>query len=203
MTDKFRNTYRIYSHRKPGWDYSSEGHYFITLVVQHRYKVLGWIEADKMNLNEWGKIVLNEWNKSFEIRTELFCDVFVIMPNHIHAIVTIKNMKQNDGPPSVIHSLERKPKSISSFVAGFKSETNRAIDDAIDGGYDIFPELGKFNRNNHFWQPNYHDHIIRNEKTYAFISNYINLNPAKWEEDKFIVEGNMNNKYGGVFWDAE
>jgi putative transposase len=49
MTEKFQNKYRIGSHRKPGWDYSSDGHYFITLVVQNRHEVLGRIENHEMN----------------------------------------------------------------------------------------------------------------------------------------------------------
>jgi putative transposase len=80
MTEKFQNKYRIGSHRKPGWDYSSDGHYFITLVVQNRHEVLGRIENHEMKLNTWGEIVLDEWIKSFKMRAELFCDAFVVMP---------------------------------------------------------------------------------------------------------------------------
>ena len=217
MTEKFQNKYRIGSHRKPGWDYSSDGHYFITLVVQNRHEVLGRIENHEMKLNTWGEIVLDEWIKSFKMRAELFCDAFVIMPNHIHAIVTIDNMMGMDTIGAIVEthgraflqsstsrqpstsqrivsqrdksqSWERKPKSISSFVAGFKSAINTAIDNAIDGGCDLFPHLGKFNRDNHFWQPNYHDHIIRDAQSYAKISNYIATNPANWAADK--INGN-------------
>jgi putative transposase len=217
MSEKFQNKYRIGSHRKPGWDYSSDGHYFITLVVQNRHEVLGRIENHEMKLNTWGEIVLDEWIKSFKMRAELFCDAFVIMPNHIHAIVTIDNMMGMDTIGAIVEthgraflqpstsrqpftsqrivsqrdksqSWERKPKSISSFVAGFKSAINTAIDNAIDGGCDLFPHLGKFNRDNHFWQPNYHDHIIRDAQSYAKISNYIATNPANWAADK--INGN-------------
>jgi REP element-mobilizing transposase RayT len=38
------------------------------------------------------------------------------------------------------------------------------------------------------WQRNYHEHIIRNEKTYQYIANYIINNPEKWENDRFYVE---------------
>lgn len=53
----------------------------------------------------------------------------------------------------------RKPKSISSFIAGYKSVINTKIDDYIDEHNLGMP---KYNRNNHFFQPNYYDHIIRN-----------------------------------------
>lgn len=35
------------------------------------------------------------------------------------------------------------------------------------------------------WQRNYYEHIIRTEKAYRNISNYILNNPKKWNEDKF------------------
>ena len=191
-TPYMKNKYRIKSHRKPGWDYSSDGHYFITMVVQGRNCVLGQINNQQMEVNEWGEIVLYEWNKSFEMRNELFCDVFVIMPNHIHAIVTINNAANHDDPMPQSDTnadksqwWQRKPKSISSFIGGYKSAINTSIDNAIDAGLDLFPDLGKFNRNNHFWQPNYYDHIVRNNESYQRIHDYIISNPEKWETDKF------------------
>ena len=73
-------------------------------------------------------------------------------------------------------------KSISSFVAGFKSSTIKQIDDWIDS--NNLP-MAKFNKNNPLWQSNYHDHIIRNETEYQNISDYIVRNPIDWKEDTF------------------
>ena len=113
-------------------------------------------------LSDFGKIVDAEWNKSFEIRNELFLDEYIIMPNHLHAIVVInvENVTDNaidDGITSAIPY--RLPKSVSSFLAGFKSAVNSKIDDYIDANNLNIP---KYNRYNHFFQPNYHDHLIRN-----------------------------------------
>ncbi|MFW6019600.1 MAG: hypothetical protein ACOCPM_03380, partial [Bacteroidales bacterium] len=76
----------------------------------------------------------------------------------------------------------RKPKSISSFIGGFKSAVNSKIDDYIDENNLDVP---KYNRNNHFFQSNYHDHIIRNNAEYQHIKKYIINNPSKWKDDKF------------------
>ncbi len=46
-------------------------------------------------LSDFGEIVKTEWNKSFEIRTELICDEYIIMPNHLHAIVVINKQDKN------------------------------------------------------------------------------------------------------------
>ena len=218
MAEKFQNKYRIASHRRPGWDYSSNGMYFITVVTQNMVCNLGEVvmgDVPAVQLSDFGKIVDAEWHKSFEIRNELFLDKYIIMPNHLHAIVVINNgeimMGNGDGGdgggdnggdgggdggtdnvdthgraylPHGRASVmpHRLPKSISSFLGGFKSAVNSKIDDYIDEHQLNIP---KYNRNNHFFQPNYHDHIIRDEQSYHRISNYIINNPAKWWDDKF------------------
>jgi REP element-mobilizing transposase RayT len=83
------------------------------------------------------------------------------------------------------HHPFRQPKSISSFLAGFKSAVNSRIDDFIDEN-DL--DIPKFNRKNHFFQPNYHDRIIRNEGEFLRIAEYIRNNPRKWSDDR------LNNK---------
>ena len=93
--DKFDNKYRIESHRFFGWDYSADGVYFITLVIENQKCLFGNIKNGKMILSDFGEIIYKEWKKSFEIRTELFCDEFIIMPNHLHGLV-ILNKTIND-----------------------------------------------------------------------------------------------------------
>ena len=152
----------------------------------------------------------------------MFLGEFVLMPNHLHAIVILDKSKCTDvgvgtdgdvvgtdgdivgtdgnvmetrgcvethGRASLQYQrqyqpsppqFQRQPKSISSFVAGFKSSTNKQIDDWIDANHLT---MAKFNKNNPLWQSNYHDHIIRNETEYLNISDYIIRNPMEWKED--------------------
>ncbi len=218
---RFQNKYRIQSCRKPNWDYSANGMYFLTIVTQDRVCNLGEIQHEKMHLSNFGDIVETEWCKSFEIRNELYLDEYIIMPNHIHAIVILKNGNGNgthvethgraslqptssneptssnkpmpNNYPTHINNLSsiikpnkpvRLPKSISSFIAGFKSAVNTKIDDYIDEKKLL---ISKYNKKNHFFQPNYHDHIIRNEWEYWNIKNYIIYNPKNWENDKLNI----------------
>ncbi|MFY8109602.1 MAG: transposase, partial [Bacteroidia bacterium] len=97
---KYLNKYRNESFRAQWWDYSNEGSYFITICTADRKLILGEIYNKEMHLSPIGEIVFEEWNKSFEIRTELFCDIFVIMPNHIHAILRIEKSR-TDGRPAI------------------------------------------------------------------------------------------------------
>lgn len=213
MTAKFKNKYRSESHRKPHWDYSANALYYLTIVTQNRECNLGEIvnmdDLSYLQLSDFGKIVEHEWLKSFEIRDELFLHEFVMMPNHIHTIVEIKNDNRGGRDVGGTHldvdthgraylqanainptdndlsSIKRNmpirlPKSISSFIAGFKSAVNSKIDDYID---EHQLDIPKYNRNNHFFQPNYHDHIIRNQQEYICIKNYIINNPENWQKD--------------------
>ena len=103
--DKFQDKYRIGSHRLKGWDYSSNGYYFITIVIQNRESVLGKIENHKMILSDFGEIVQTEFNESFKMRTELFLDEFIVMPNHLHALMVLNRPKiTNETDSNVVHS---------------------------------------------------------------------------------------------------
>ena len=181
MKDKFLNKYRISSHRLRGWDYASNGHYFITIVTAGRQMLFGDIRDGKMVLNEMGQIVQDEFFKSFEIRKELYLGAFVLMPDHLHAIVILDRNDVRISEtchPYETFTLQRSPQSISSFVACFKASTIRRIDDWIEKRGIA---MGKFNRRNPLWQANYHDHIIRDEYEYRAIVDYIADNPAKWD----------------------
>ena len=67
--------------------------------------------------------------------------------------------------------LRRMPKSISSFVAIFKSVTTKQINDLRNTPQEKI------------WQNNYHDHIVRNENSFNHIATYIENNPFNWEND--------------------
>jgi len=154
----FKNKYRVESNRLKNWDYSSEAIYFITLVAQNRECIFGAIADGKMILNDNGKIIETELLKSITIRERWVFHNWVIMPNHIHLLVEIKNDNSITpiGTPNVeTHNVEahcsaplqlesksqskfepqklsRNPNSISSFVAVFKSVTTKQINALID-----------------------------------------------------------------------
>ena len=134
---KYLNKYRNESFRAQWWDYSNEGSYFITICTANRELILGDIYNKEMHLSPIGEIVFEEWNKSFEIRAELFCDIFVIMPNHIHAILRIEKSCR-DGQPS-IHT--RRPSIPTSIQIGYLHQFDYKIND--ETGID-FLQIGYF-----------------------------------------------------------
>jgi putative transposase len=201
VMEKFKNKYRIPSARASWWDYSQNGAYFITICTANRECLFGKIANNTMVLSSIGEIVICEWDKSFEIRSELFCDAFVIMPNHLHAILRIDNIVETYGPASLQmnhgraslqmnhgraslqmnHGVAyRSPKSISSFVAGFKSSATKQINEfRRNTCRDARPCVSMI------WQPRFHDHIIRDDAEYQRIQDYIYNNPSKWHNDEF------------------
>ena len=190
--DKYQNKYRSQTTRASWCNYADNGTYFITICTDNRVHYFGAIEDGNMILSEIGLIVQQEWDKSFEIRKELFCDLYVIMPNHIHAILRIENNCLNESRvdphgradlqqigradiqqrtnQSILYGITyRPPKSISSFVAGFKSAATKRINE-----YRNMPKSP-------VWQSRFYDHIIRNDDEYNRIERYILENPKNCE----------------------
>ena len=187
----FRNKYKTESNRLQDWDYSIEAIYFITIVSQNRECIFGDIIEGKMTLNDFGKIIEKELFKSIEIRENWIFHNWIVMPNHIHLLVEIVKMrdgkmhvvethcsaslpKPEPKPESQSRKLSRKPNSISSFVATFKSVTTKQIN-----------LLSENNNDESVWQSNYHDHIVRNYDSFRRIFYYIKNNPKNWNVDRF------------------
>ncbi len=160
--------------RLRGYDYSNNGIYFITISAWQRECLFGIISNGKIKLNYYGNIVKNEWQKSKTIRKEILLDVFTVMPNHLHGIVIINKHEQGDcnARANGRSPLRMKGKSISSFVAGFKSAATKEIN--IKRKSPRFP----------VWQRNYYERIIRNDNELIHIREYVHHNARLWKSDK-------------------
>ena len=156
--------------RKPtrlkDFDYSSDGYYFITICTHNKEalfsKIVGQgLAPAETKLSEFGKIA-NAEIKDLENRYEnVRIDKYVIMPNHIHAIIIIEKETAGASPCP----------TLSDVVCAFKSLTTR--------------KCRLINPNQKIWQISFHDHIIRGEEDYLEVWNYIETNPQKWKEDCF------------------
>lgn len=182
--------------RLKGYDYTQPGAYFITLCAQDRIHLFGRIRNGEMKLNEFGKIVSGEWERTAEMRPNIRTADFVVMPNHIHGILVIADDDDGDicrgtlqraptdkraptGKRAKTENIEQfgKPvsNSVPTIIRGFKSATTKRINQLRNT-----PRLP-------VWQRNYYEHIIRNDTSYHQITEYIRLNPARWEEDRLFI----------------
>lgn len=154
-----------YPKRKPtrlkNYDYSFTGAYFVTICTQNKANYFSDIVIS--NANEPATVQLTHFGKIAEKQIKAinfkYADVdienYVIMPNHIHMIVSIFNENERDSSISV-----------TDVVRIFKSLTTRSC--------KIGPVI---------FQRSFYDHIIRNDTDYLRIRNYIDNNPSKREED--------------------
>lgn len=122
-----------------------------------------------MVLSEYGRIVQEEWLQSAAICREIELDTFVVMPNHIHGIIVIASEVGTHGvrPLPGVRPLRRPPRSLGTFIAGFKSVTTRRINERR-GTPDAL-----------VWQRNYYDHIVRSERALGYVWEYIVTNPLR------------------------
>lgn len=178
------NIHHRRSIRLKGYDYSQAGLYFITICCQDRICRFGHVENEEMILNDAGQMVENEWLKLPERFNNIELHKFVVMPNHFHAILeivgaTLVVAPDDTGQPQGI--APTKPKTVGDMVGAFQSiVTVKYIRGVKTLGWQPF--------NGKLWQRNYYEHIIRNEKSYQRISEYIINNPAKWKDDKFYMQ---------------
>ncbi len=158
-----------HSIRLPGFDYSQEGSYFVTIVTKDREPLFGEIIDDEMRLNEIGKIVEFTWNDLIHHNPDIGLDEFVIMPNHIHGIIHIFN--------PIGAGLEPAPKRtpLSEIVRQFKTFSAKRINQ--NRGTPGLP----------VWQRNYYEHIIGTDHEYQNNADYIENNPLNWSKDNEIT----------------
>ena len=186
--------------RLKGYDYSQAGMYFVTICCQDRVCHFGKIENGEMMLNEFGKIAIDEWLKTAEIRKTVILHDYIVMPNHFHGIIEITNMRDDvealratplqettslpvirpysrtDVKNEYMSSISPKCGELATIVRAFKSAVTKQINELRN------------TRGEKLWQRDYWENIIRNEQSYQYIANYIINNPKKWENDRFFMK---------------
>ena len=157
------------------YNYAGEGAYFITICASVRQLWFGTVNDETMQLNDAGRMVHAEWQNLATRFPQIELDTFIIMPDHIHGIISITG---DAAPTPTPHSNERPngtiTGSIGRIVQAFKSlTTNAYIQGVHQYGWQPFP--GKL------WQRNYYEHIVRNEYDLQRIREYILRNPSRWK----------------------
>lgn len=84
-------------HRLHEYDYTQPGAYFITIVTFNRLRMFGEIKNGVMKLNTRGNIILREWQRLPSRFPKIELDEYVIMPNHLHGIIIIRDHRRGTG----------------------------------------------------------------------------------------------------------
>jgi putative transposase len=126
--------HKRHSIRLQGYDYASEGLYFLTICCKDRIHFFGEIRDGEMILNEVGKIVQESWLQTESIRENCRIHEFVIMPNHIHGILEITG-STNPILEAQAHNKFISPSgTIGSVVRGFKIKAIKKIKELVGRG---------------------------------------------------------------------
>jgi len=158
------------------FDYSASGAYFVTIVTQDRSCLFGEIFDGRMQPNSAGKAIQRWWLGLVTKFPTVETDEFVVMPNHIHAIVRITDTIVGADPrvgPAGAHPGAPLPKIMQWFKTMTTNEYMRGV-----------KELGWPTFRGQLWQRSYFEHVIRDADSLARIRQYIVENPLRWEFDR-------------------
>ena len=192
------------------WHDYNGAEYFVTICTKNREHYFGEIHDGQMQLT-----VVGEWLKMQIENTETIrggdvsIPLYVIMPNHVHLIVYIRDTICRDA----LNASVRKALNVSvrnTLNASVRNALNASVNNQTNNNEDarsaslqrfgpqsknlgsiirgIKSSVTKFARQNgipFMWQSRYHDHIIRNQDEKNKIGIYIEQNPLRWEYDCF------------------
>ena len=201
--------------RLQGYDYSSEGLYYVTMCVQNRECLFGEIKNDEMVLNDAGRMVEKWYQKIPSKFPDIVCHEMAIMPNHFHCIW--ENVGLHGASAVGVHPCVR-PLSNNEQPNPCVRPNDKNGEHVKEGGHmgpplqmDLGPhtgsplsmvvrwfktmstneyirgvnELGWTPFERKLWQRNYYEHIIRDDASLLNIAYYIENNPANWQDDDF------------------
>ncbi len=158
------------SPRLQGFDYNSVAAYFITICTQNRRCVLSHIvgtgvcDCPQVKLTKYGEIAEKYIKQLDDFYNHISVESYVIMPNHIHILLFVKESGQSRTPVPT-----RANSAFSQFVSTFKRFCNKEYGENI-------------------WQARSNDHIIRNRQDYEEHLRYIYENPIRWYYDELYTE---------------
>lgn len=147
------------SPRLSHFDYSNPGAYFVTIAAHQHLCIFGQVDEGDMILNDLGRVVQEHWLRITYYFPEVILDEFIIMPNHFHGIIFIEEIEPHQ-------------KNLSRVIQMFKTWSARKIN------------IIRGSRGNPVWQRSFFDRVIRDEKEYLSIREYIISNPHNWDQKK-------------------
>jgi REP-associated tyrosine transposase len=158
-----------------GADYTEAGGYFVTICTDERRNIFGQVIEGRVLLTPLGEIC----SQCLQGIPEHFAHVkvaqFVVMPNHLHAILILdvgaRYIVPGDRGTRTPEQF-RKPVtgSVPTIVRTFKAAVTRRTARELKWPGDI-------------WQRNYYERVLRDGKEYAQASRYIAENPLRWGWD--------------------
>ena len=175
-----RDLHHRRSIRLKGYDYRSAGAYAVTISVNGRELSLGRVVDGEMELSDLGRVAAESWTWLEEQYPYVSLDAWVVMPNHLHGIIGIHDDDGDGGrggsrtaltPTALTRTPPTKRKPLGRLIGAFKTVSTKRINQVRD------------TPGARFWQRNYYEKIIRNERQLHALRRYIMDNPRQWALD--------------------
>ena len=96
MTELFNKKWRTHSLRLTERDYSQPGSYFVTICTQGQKSYFGDVVDGDVKLSNIGKVIQDVWSEIPYWFENIELDICMIMPNHVHFIITINEDFRRD-----------------------------------------------------------------------------------------------------------
>ena len=158
--------------RLENFDYSQIGHYFVTVCAYEKRMLFGSVAHGVVELSVVGRIAQSAWTQIPEHFRDLDLGEFVIMPNHMHGIVSIMPRARHAVPLPDKARLEGFSSpvagSIATIVRSYKAEVTRRVRAELRDSSFIA------------WQRGFYEHVIRNSREYSDAERYIVENPGRF-----------------------
>ena len=146
---------RFHNRKNPrlrGYDYTQPNWYFVTICTHEKRYIFG----EPGRPSGFGRIAGDAFGEISKHFPAVQIDKFVVMPNHVHAIIHVKAAGTD----------------LPLVLGQYKAFVTKQI-------HAVSP-------NCKVWQTSFHDHVIRNSQDYRRIWEYIDTNPVRWREDCFF-----------------
>jgi REP element-mobilizing transposase RayT len=162
---RFKSRYRIPSTRLRSWDYRWPGIYCVTICTHGRLRWFGEVVEDRMVLSAEGRVVEEEWRKIPGIYPHVQLDEWIVMPDHLHGILSFQNSPLQNLSHAPARTLQSQ--SLGATIAQFKSTATKRI--RMD-----------LKRPDFAWQTRFYDTVLREPADLDRMRVYIRENPARW-----------------------
>ena len=170
--------------------------YHVTVCTKDRELYFGEIVDGTMSLSEIGKYAEEQFQNVTSYYPYAEIPVFIVMPNHIHAIVVIDNRTPRRDAIYRVSDFHRVKEDMMGDPS-MDSESSKGGSTGNDNPM-LHQRLGTVIRGlkarvTHYanekgiefaWQSRFHDRIIRNQKDLNETAKYVENNVVKWKEDE-------------------
>lgn len=199
--------------RLKGYDYTRDGAYFVTICTQGRERAFGTVVKGEMRPNACGREVAQCWVWLAEQYPYICLDEWIVMPDHTHAIIVIKDDLHNSTIRDGLTVTDSNGVVADSDVTdsneicrrGSRTALIRTASPAGSVGPPFAPAqrkplgrlIGAFKTvstrsvndirstpGSQLWQRNYYERVMCNPVSLRALRRYIANNPSLWEPDQ-------------------